>query len=59
MKRTGECKFCHRPVMWLPLLSGTVRSFNPEEFDVDDVGEPSAWVGKRTPRWNPRSPCDG
>ncbi len=32
-----------------PLLSGTMRSFNPEEFDVDDVGEPSARVGKRTP----------
>ncbi len=44
----GECRFCKRRVLWLPLLSGIPRSFEPQEFDLVDIGEPSAWVAKKT-----------
>lgn len=44
----GVCKFCQRQVVWVPLLSGTPRTFDPVEYDLSEVGEPSAWVVRKT-----------
>ncbi len=55
----GECTFCRRRVLWLQLLSNAWRTFETQEFTLDDVGEAGGWVAKRTPSGTRAVPVAG